>query len=165
MSLTSLLYIPVYVTYGLIVACFPRTSGEYVYVIRILNPGLGFAASLNVWFWNIFVLGISAYWVSTVAISPALTAIGLILNDSSLASLGAQFSTPTFSFIVSVIVIIAMSIVAGFGTRAMMRLQNALFVIGAIGYVTLLAVPGSNTRADFINIFNAHFPSNTVGSI
>lgn len=165
MVITSLLYIPVYLTYGLIVASFPRTSGDYVYISRILYPSLGFAASFNIWFWNVFVLSISAYWVSTLALSPALTATGLLLNNSSVVSLGNALSTPLWSFVIGTICIVLVSIAAGIGVKRMIILQNVFFIVGVIGYVILLGVMASKTHTDFVNAFNALFPSNTVSSI
>jgi APA family basic amino acid/polyamine antiporter len=163
--ITSLLYIPVYLTYGLIVASFPRTAGDYVYISRILYPSLGFASSFNIWFWNVFVLSISSYWVPTLALAPALTGTGILLGNSFMINLGNELSTPLWSFVIGEIVIVGAALIATLGIKKMMHFQNYFFIIGMIGYIMLLFVFARTSNDTFINIFNSYFKDYPVTKI
>src|SRR5206468_7999922 len=78
--------------YGMLGMAMPRSGGDYVFVSRILNPVIGFAANFNVTMW--FLLGIALFGSLLVpfGLASALSAGGSAGNN-----MGISDTAPTGS--------------------------------------------------------------------
>ena len=74
------------VCYALLAAVYPRSGGEYVFVSRVVHPGLGFAVSFSFAFWQIFYYGINGAFLAIYALSPFFAVMGVQTGNSGLLS-------------------------------------------------------------------------------
>ena len=65
------LSIPIWITWALLAATFPKTGADYVYNSRILHPSIGFAVNLGFVFASILSCGFAAGFLPELAINPS----------------------------------------------------------------------------------------------
>jgi APA family basic amino acid/polyamine antiporter len=155
---------PVWATFALLSAAMPRTAAQYVTVSRILNPAIGFMADFGFTVSSIISIGLGASWVVTVALSPALTNAGILLNNSTLVSWGANLNSRWGIIIVGAIAVVAVGSLLILGTRRAFAALKWTFWIGLIGVLPFLWVLITKSHQDFVNSFNAFGSSLTHSS-
>jgi amino acid transporter len=119
----------------------PRSGGDYVFISRGLNPILGFAANFSFVMWNVFWIAVYSNWVSTIGLGPLFYTLGLQANSDSLVAFGGQLATPFLGFIIGTLVIVVITAASIVSTKNVMKLQNALVLVGIAGVILGLAIP------------------------
>jgi APA family basic amino acid/polyamine antiporter len=119
----------------------PRSGGDYVFISRGLSPILGFAANFSFVMWNVFWIAVYSNWVSTIGLGPLLYTLGLESGSQYLIGLGGQLATPLYGFIIGTVVIVIIAAFSIISTKNILKLQNALVVIGIIGVLLGLGIP------------------------
>lgn len=119
--------------YVLFAVAMPRSGGEYVYVSRILSPGIGFAANFSFIGWNILFGGLLVNQFATVYLSGFFDSLGW--------SAGVAAMSHTWVVLLVGVVLIAVTTVPVIiGTRFAMRLMKGFFYAGAVLLLVTLAV-------------------------
>jgi len=146
-------------TWAFLGGSMPRLGGDYIYVSRIVNPLLGFVSNWSVvWFSWLFDV-VAVYFFVTDALSPGLYALGYLTANPSLSSLAATVATPTWIFIIGVVIIAVITAIVLVSTKAFMYVVHAVWIVGVIGCLaTLVAFLGSSS-SNFVSNINAYAAS------
>jgi amino acid transporter len=122
-------------------AAMPRSGGGYVYISRIMHPGLGFLAAVLEYF------SIAVSWGMIGVI--CLEAVG---NYGWMAGLGTAWLTPEVKLVIGIIITAVFGVIALFGVSMVGRLLQVMFwipmAITVILYGILLASLGSPASMD-----------------
>jgi amino acid transporter len=143
------------VNMGLFANIYPRSGGDYVYNSRVLHPIIGYAENFSMWWWDVFWTGMSAFWAGIYGFSTLFLNLGVIMNNDSLVSLGSALYITPWSVLVATIIIAVVCILGLSTTKIFFRSMAAVFIIGIIGIVLLIAILVSFDQSAFIPAFNS----------
>jgi amino acid transporter len=151
------------VCYGLFTSAIPRSGGDYVLVSRITHPLIGMISSF---FWVagvILVIAFVAWAFVTVALGPALTAVGLVSGHNSLVTAGNEIATSKgWQFgIGTALILVSAALLAG-GWRWTTRIMNGIWILTGLGLITVFFVLIFKSESGFVNSFN-HFAQPITG--
>lgn len=143
------------VCYGLFTSAIPRSGGDYVLVSRVTHPVLGIISSF---FWVagvILVIAFVAQSFVTIALAPALTAVGLIGDHHSLVTAGEDLATNRWwQFGIGTgMILFSAALLAG-GWRWTTRIMNGLWALTMIGLGTVFVFLLFKSHSGFIHSFN-----------
>jgi amino acid transporter len=143
------------VCYGLFTSAIPRSGGDYVLVSRVTHPVLGIVSSF---FWVagvILVIAFVAQSFVTIALAPALTAVGLIGGHDSLITAGEDLATDQWwQFGIGTgMILFSAALLAG-GWRWTTRIMNSLWALVMIGLGTVFVFLLFKSHSGFVNSFN-----------
>lgn len=162
--IVGLLAVPMYLTYAIVYTAFPKTGTDYVFQSRILNPGIGFAATFAAWvffqFWYISLNGIS---IVQMFLMPWLFEVAQATNNASYAALANILVQPNSLAILSFVTVIVAGLIVMGGIRLYLRVQTVLFIFALAATVALLALMATTSNPAFISNLNAAI-GNTIGS-
>jgi basic amino acid/polyamine antiporter, APA family len=143
--------------YGLLVAVMPRAGGDYVWQSRILGGGIGFVLSITGWAWILW------HWVPLYGnmlafnvFAPILGMLGGMTGSAGFTNAAAWFITTNGFFVSSLVVIGLAFIYVSLGMSWYARIQKFCFYLGMAGMATMIIMMLVNSRADFIEGFNAY---------
>ena len=146
-----------WVTISLLTAAIPRIGGDYTINSRILHPALGLAGNLSVYVSTAIASGLAAVWVATQALSPVFLVIGSVTHSHTMLTWGTYLNGSHHQFVVWLIAMAALivnSLLAALGTRLLMRVMSALFVIAAAGFAIDILILLFTSHSSFINSVN-----------
>ena len=141
--------------WGLLSSAMPRSGGDYVLNSRVLSGLWGFVGSWGLFIANLVFAGTVAAWMSQLMIAPAFAALGMVLNNSSLANIGTTLSTPGWTVIIGTILLLGTLVIAARGIRFSMRVQAIAVFIGMISFLLTVIVLIFTSQSSFISNFNA----------
>lgn len=152
--------------YAFLATAMPRSGGDYVFISRIMNPPLGFTINFVLTIVNISVIGTEAVWLSTMALGPMFSGLGVIYSNSYYTSIASIFSNNLYIVTIGAIVLVALTIVMFRGTTPAFRLKSALFFI-AIGTIIVYIVaigllPHNTAVANFDKYSSTPFANYTA---
>jgi amino acid transporter len=142
------------IPYGLMTSAMPRSSGDYVWVSRIIHPLVGVVAAFLFW---VFFFGWLSYngWVfAVVGLSAPLQTIGALTGNNALISVGTAISSDIGVFLFGILMILLPLVVIVPGIK---RTGQAAIVCGLAilaGALALLFTVASLNTATFISRFN-----------
>lgn len=149
--------------YGLFTSAIPRSGGDYVLVGRVTHPVIGLISSF---FWTsgvILSIAFVALAFVTVALSPSLTAVGLVSGTDSLITAGEDLATSQWwQFGIGAGLILFSAVLLGGGWRWTTRIMNGLWVVTMLGLATVFFVLLFKSHDGFVNSFN-QFAQTTTG--
>lgn len=152
--------IPFYLSTSMLSTAMPRAGGDYVWQSRVLHPSIAFASTFSAWtVWQWYFASFLGVVLTTVGFQPLYALLGLTnTGDANFAAtLAAGYgqidNTPVF--IITTAIILLGFLVAALGIRFYVRLQYLLFAGNALSALTLLAVLGTTSRAQFISRLNS----------
>lgn len=145
--------------YVQLVCSLPRTGGDYVFASRLLHPVLG--ASIGGAEFLVFAT-FPAFWAanfSTGNFQGVLGSLGQLLGwhglthfaDVTIASGSGKF------FVIGLILLLALTAVVIWSTKAGARILSFCFVAGLTTLVIGLIVLLTHSNADFVRAFNATY--------
>jgi amino acid transporter len=166
--IAPILALPIFLTYLKLAEYIPRSSGEYIYISRIVGPLPATIQGIA----NIISTPLLAAILSQIQVSagivPAFQIIGLAFHNSALFNLGTCILVnPTYFFIASLISLILMWIVSISPQRIMGNFLFAIAsmqVIGALFIIGLFAEGNSAFVTDF-NKFSTSFSGPSYSSL
>jgi amino acid transporter len=142
-------------TWGLLSAAMPRSGGDYVINSRVLSGAWGFVASFALFIAQLVFAGTVAAWITELMLSPAFSALGMVLKSSALVNIGTQLSTSGWTVIVGTLLLLGTGYVAMRGIRFSMRVQAITVAIGVLAFALTLIVLIFTSQSSFIHNFNA----------
>ncbi|MBS7643579.1 APC family permease [Candidatus Bathyarchaeota archaeon] len=162
--LTILLIVPFLLVYAFFTAIMPRSGGDYVFVSRTMRrvfswgPLLGFMGNASVWLAEIIFLAIQSLWVPTIYMSSAFATLGYLTGNTIFISWAHLLTTPRFSLVIALIVIIGIGLTMLPGIKFHLRFQWLLWIVGMLGAIISILVLWSvflgGGHNAFVNAFN-----------
>jgi amino acid transporter len=152
------------VAYGLLAATYPRSGGEYVFLSRILHPVVGFVSNFGAYIAFCFFSATGGYLAFTLALSPALQALGVITDHSWITSVGTWLGDNDHAWLCGSILLVLAAILVSFGTSVYYRFQSVVWWVGWIGFGTMILVLLLTSRDTFIRGFNDYVATTGGGS-
>ena len=146
--------LPLAVVYFLLPQVMPRSGGDYVWVSRVLNPVIGFAAGFGFWVANAAVVGTTIYLEASSILPLTLASFGYAYNNSGLINFVSSITTPTSIFLIGLGALVLASAITAFGPRVFSRVMKVLFVLIFTSTVVCLLILGTSSHADFVSAIN-----------
>jgi basic amino acid/polyamine antiporter, APA family len=143
----------------------PRSGGIYNFGTRSMWPPLAFTLSFveaSAW---LFYGAFGAVYLVRVAISPAVSTIGIISNRPGLEEWGARLATDWWTFSIAAGALVVGAVILASGMRRFFFTQKVVFTIAIIGTLVFLGTLIATSRNDFVAAFNSLMgPRLDVGS-
>jgi APA family basic amino acid/polyamine antiporter len=150
-------------TYGYLAAAMPRSGGEYVYLGRVVHPGVGFTANWGFTWSQLLGLGLYASFTVNFGISVAFLTLGNVLEASGLVTAGEDVAGEWPTFLLGTLMIVAVLAVLSAGPRVVRRVLNVMFVPALLGSFVTLLVLLTTSHDEFVANFNAFMASQADG--
>lgn len=150
------LSIPIWITWALLAATFPKTGADYVYNSRILHPSIGFAVNLGFVFASILSCGFAAGFLPELAINPTLLIIGTVTHDATFTSWANHFAVSDHwgVFITSAIGIGIVCTLAAVRSKLLLRVMTISVSIFAVAAIIDIVILLFTSNSSFIHTFN-----------
>ena len=111
----------------------PRSGGDYVFISRIINPVIGFAANFNITTWYVLFMAQFASLVAPFGIGDALTTIGVSTHNQSLVNAAADLSTHNWEFSIGLITLIISAVLMSLKVSSWTRIVVVIFALSLVG--------------------------------
>jgi basic amino acid/polyamine antiporter, APA family len=146
----------VWTTFALLTATIPRIGGDFTINSRVLPPWLALGGNIGGFMSGIFGVPIFGYFMSTLALSPALAVIGGVSGSETLTRWSTYFSAShhTVVFITTLAVVALMSVLSYLGTRVIMRVSTVLLLIAFAGFLIDMVILLFTSHSHFVNSVN-----------
>jgi APA family basic amino acid/polyamine antiporter len=133
----------------------PRSGGIYNFGTRSMWPPLAFTLSfVEVTAW-LFYGAFGAVYLAQLGIAPAVTAIGILTDNSGLESFGTQQLAGHWgTFIIGTTALTIGAIILSSGMRRFFFTQKVMFTIACLGTLVFLGTLVALSRSDFVGNFN-----------
>jgi basic amino acid/polyamine antiporter, APA family len=150
-------------TYGYLAAAMPRSGGEYVYLGRVVHPGVGFTASWGFTWSQLLGLALYASFTVNFGISVAFLTLGNVLEASGLVTAGEDVAEQWPTFLLGTLMIVTVLGVLCAGPRFVRRVLNILFVPALLGSFVTLLVLLTTSHDEFVANFNTFMATQADG--
>ncbi|BAB67591.1 APC family permease [Sulfurisphaera tokodaii] len=126
--------------YTYFVTKIPRTGGDYVWISRILNGGIGTVMALSLMIESLAYFALTAFFASS-AIQTVFSEIGTLNSNHGLVNMGNILTQPIYSFILGFVIfaiIIAINIVRakwGYSLISILGIVSLSTTIIAMGII------------------------------
>jgi amino acid transporter len=134
--------------YSQLVSAMPRTGGDYVFTSRLLHPIVGAAVGGGALFVFLVVVATNSAIFSRDFMSG-------FFNELGLTGVGTFLGQPWPTFIFAALLIILGGYITSLGTRRVSQVMWVLFIIGMLGFFSVMGIYLTHTREQFIAAFNA----------
>ena len=150
-------------TYGYLAAAMPRSGGEYVYLGRVVHPGVGFTANWGFTWSQLLGLALYASFTVNFGISVAFLTLGNVLEASGLVTAGEDVAEQWPTFLLGTLMIVAVLGVLCAGPRVVRRVLNILFIPALLGSFVTLLVLLTTSHDEFVANFNTFMATQADG--
>jgi amino acid transporter len=146
----------VWTTFALLTSAIPRVGGDYTINSRVLPPWLALGGNIGSFMGGLFGVPIFGYFMSTLALSPALAVVGGVSDSSTLTRWSTYFSTShkNVVFITTLAIIALVSLLSYLGTKLVMRVATAMVLIAAAGFLIDMLILLFTSHGHFVNSVN-----------
>ena len=150
--------IPLWITWSLLTATFPKTGGDYVFNSRILHPAVGFGVNLGFLFANVLTAAFAAGFLAELALNPSLLIIGTVTENDTIAGWADTFSVDnsTGVFITSALCIIFVCTLAAIRSRLLLRVMTVMVMIFAVGAIVDIIILFATSNESFARTFDSY---------
>ncbi|MFB0563456.1 MAG: APC family permease [Candidatus Lokiarchaeia archaeon] len=124
--------LPLYMIYAIFSRAMPRSGGDYIFVSRVLGPGLGFVASWGVWISTLLTMGVLAFQAVSF-ISYYVMLYGLYSWNLSFVGWAIWLTDPVSGVIFGVVLVLILGGLLMASMRGSLWLIRILFVIPIVG--------------------------------
>lgn len=162
-TLGTVLTIANALTYGYLSAAMPRSGGEYVFLGRVIHPGVGFMASWGFTWSQLLGLGLYASFTVNFGIAVSFFTVGNALDSTGLVNAGADVSGDWPTFLIGTAIIVAVLAVLALGPRVVRRVLNILFIPAIAGTFVTLFVLLTTSHEEFVSRFNSFMAERAGG--
>jgi basic amino acid/polyamine antiporter, APA family len=150
-------------TYGYLAAAMPRSGGEYVYLGRVVHPGVGFTANWGFTWSQLLGLALYASFTVNFGISVAFLTLGNVLDATGLVTAGEDVAEKWPTFLLGTLMIVVVLGVLCAGPRVVRRVLNILFVPALLGSFVTLFVLLTTSHDEFVTNFNSFMATQADG--
>lgn len=159
LPLTALYAIPLgmlpALVYYLMSAAMPRSGGDYVWISRLIHPGVGLMTSFALTFVLLVAIGVEPSWALQWGIAPIFYSLAILNGDPSYLSLAQEVSSPLIIQLAGLAYFALIALVLSRGTRTFIRIQWALFILSALGAAAFVVALLWEGHAGFVQRFDA----------
>ncbi|MDA4134222.1 MAG: amino acid permease [Thaumarchaeota archaeon] len=155
-SLIGLLFmVPLCIMYYLFTITVPRSGGDYVWVSRTLNPGIGFIGGWAMWVAFLALLGGVAVIFASTVVPVFFASLGYSWNIPSWVSLASSISShPDVVFALALFDLGCGVLITSLGAKFYSWTMIILAAVIGVGTVVSLAYLATTSNATFISDFN-----------
>ncbi len=135
--------------YAMLGSIMPRSGGDYVFISRIINPVIGFAANFNITAWYLLASALLVSLIAPFGLSAALSSIGIITGNHSMVDAATAVSSKNWEFGAGAVAIVAAALLMSLPSRIWTRIFTVIFVLAYLSVpvsIVLLLIHG---RSDF----------------
>lgn len=150
-------------TYGYLSAAMPRSGGEYVFLGRVINPGVGFTANWGFTWSQLLGLGLYASFTVNFGIAVAFLTLGNVLDSTGLVNAGTDVSGDWPTFLIGTALIVTVLGVLAMGPRIVRKVLNLLFIPAIVGSFATLLVLLTTTHDEFVSRFDSFMADRADG--
>jgi Amino acid transporters len=136
----------------------PRVGGQYVWVSRLLNPGIGYFLTLIVWMGYSLIMGVVAS-VGASFLAQAFTITGYVTHSSALSSVGAVFTKALTRIVLASAMVLLFTLLNALGYKVS---KASIYVAWYIPLIVLLvstvgmiALPSTSAPTLWDKVFGA----------
>jgi amino acid transporter len=141
--------------YVVITGIFPRSGGgSYVPLSRTISPALGMMMSFGYIVALSLTLGYVASTILPVAIASPLQTYAELTNNSTLQNLATSATSQFWTILSGTIFLAIGAAIAIFGRRVTLTINKIAFVLGTLGFLTIIYVFATTSQANFEAAFN-----------
>jgi amino acid transporter len=141
----------------------PRSGGEYVYLGRVIHPGVGFTANWGFTWSQLLGLALYASFTVNFGISVAFLTLGNVLEASGLVTAGEDVAEQWPTFLIGTLMIVVVLGVLCAGPRVVRRVLNILFIPALLGSFVTLFVLLTTSHAEFVSNFDSFMATQADG--
>ncbi|HSK15674.1 MAG TPA: APC family permease [Gaiellaceae bacterium] len=150
-------------TYGYLAGILPRSGGDYVYLSRIVHPGIGFTANWG-FTWSQFLgLGLYAAFTVNFGLAVALATVGNATGNSTLIDWSESVTGEWQTFLIGAILLAAVLLVLSLSTRILRWIFLIGFIPALLGTFVTMIVFFTTTKDEFVAKFNAFMAERANG--
>jgi APA family basic amino acid/polyamine antiporter len=132
----------------------PRSGGIYNFGTRSMWPPLAFTLSfVEVTAW-LFYGSFGAVYLAQLGIAPAVTATGILTDNSGIESFGTDLAGEWGTFLIGSSALIIGAIILASGMRRFFFTQKVMFTVAVLGTLVFLVTLIVTSRAEFVSNFN-----------
>jgi APA family basic amino acid/polyamine antiporter len=150
-------------TYGYLAAAMPRSGGEYVFLGRVVHPGLGFTANWGFTWSQLLGMALYASFTVNFGIAISFLTLGNVLDWSGLVTAGEDVAEKWPTFLLGTAMIVLVAVILSLGPRVVRRFLNILFVPAILGSVVTLIVLLVTSKEEFVANFNSFMAERAGG--
>ncbi len=149
--------------YGYLAGILPRSGGDYVYLSRIVHPGLGFIANWG-FTWSQF-LGLALYAGFTVnfGLSVSLATLGNALGNDTLIRWSQTVSTDWWTFGIGLGLLVCVLLVLSLNPRVIRTIFLVGFIPALLGTFVTMVVFFTTSKQEFVSKFNSFMADRADG--
>jgi amino acid transporter len=154
----ALASIPLWITFSLLTATFPKTGGDYIFNSRILHPAIGFGVNLGFLFAQVLTAAFAAGFLAELALNPTLLIIGTVTENETIAGWADTFSVDnsTGVFITSALCILFVCTLAAIRSRLLLRVMTWMVMIFAVGAIIDIIILFATSNDSFARTFDSY---------
>ena len=143
--------------YVVVTGLFPRSGGgSYVPLSRTISPALGMMMSFG------YIVALSPdagvrlapSTILPVAIASPLQTYAVLTNNPTLQNLATSATSHTWTVLSGTIFLAIGALIAIFGRRVTLTVNKIAFVLGTLGFLTIIYVFATTSQASFEAAFN-----------
>jgi amino acid transporter len=127
-------------SYAMLATVYPRSGGEYVFISRIIHPGVGFAVSFSFAFWQMFYYGVNGAFLAIYALSPLFGVLGVQAHNTALLNISTWFSGHWGIFLTGSFMIIFFAALQARGIGRYFRWQRWASYIALVSLIITIIV-------------------------
>ena len=150
-------------TYGYLSAAMPRSGGEYVFLGRVIHPGVGFLANWGFTWSQLLGLGLYASFTVNFGIAVSFLTLGNVLDSTGLVNAGTDVAGDWPTFLIGTALIVSVLAVLALGPRFVRKTLNLLFIPAIAGSFVTLFVLLTTSHSEFVSKFNAFMAERADG--
>jgi APA family basic amino acid/polyamine antiporter len=152
----ALLSVPIWITWSLFAATFPKTGGDYIYNSRILTPAIGLGVNLGFMFASVLSAGFAASFLPELAINPTLLIIGTVTHSHSISNFAGNFAVSDHwgVFLTSVAGILLLCVLGAIRSKLVLRVMSLMVGIFAVAAIIDIVILLFTSNSSFIHTFN-----------
>ena len=149
--------------YGYLSGILPRSGGDYVYLSRVVHPGIGFTANWG-FTWSQF-LGLALYAAFTVnfGLAVSLATVGHATGNDTLVDWSESVGHDWQTFLIGLGLLGLVAYVLTLSPRALRTIFLVGFIPAMFGTIVTLVVFLMTTRDEFVTKFNAFMADSADG--
>jgi amino acid transporter len=145
----------VWITYALLASAMPKVGGDYVYISRIVNPGLGLGANLAMWVAVVLSVGFWSVNLVALGISPSFAIIGVVTHHPWWVSTSTTLLHHTWTMGIATAAILIMCVLSVIGSRFALRAMTILYAVAFAGFLVSFIVLVFTSHSSFVSDINS----------